>query len=99
MIERRGSSKFYVANVSIYSHGGFMAIGYIWTEEQFIEDNHIVYRVRSLSYPSSIALIKVSATEYKIYKSEHQLKLAEELMLFKIAEALLDEYRFKSRML
>ncbi|MFN8847153.1 MAG: hypothetical protein ACK5W9_09910 [Bdellovibrionales bacterium] len=76
-----------------------MEIGYIWTEEQFSEDNHIVYRVRSLNYPSSIALIKVNATEYKIYKSEHQLKLAEELMLFKIAEALLDEYRFKARVL
>lgn len=99
MIERRGSSNFYVANLSIYSHGGFMDIGYIWTEEQFSEDNHIVYRVRSLNYPSSIALIKVSANEYKVYKSEHQLKLTEELMLFKIAEALLDDYRFKSRML
>lgn len=76
-----------------------MDIGYIWTEEQFSEDNHIVYRVRSLNYPSSIALIKVSANEYKVYKSEHQLKLTEELMLFKIAEALLDDYRFKSRML
>lgn len=76
-----------------------MKIGYIWTEEQFTEDNHIVYRVRSLNYSSSIALIKVNATEYKIYKGEHQLKLAEELMLFKIAEALLDEYRFKSRLL
>lgn len=76
-----------------------MKIGYIWTEEQFSEDNHIVYRVRSLNYPTSIALIKVSANEYKVYKSEHQLKLTEELMLFKIAEALLDEYRFKSRML
>jgi len=76
-----------------------MEIGYIWTEEQFTEDNHIVFRVRSLNYPSSIALIKVTASEYKIYKGEHQLKLAEELMLFKIAETLLDEYRFKSRML
>jgi len=76
-----------------------MEIGYIWTEEQFTEVNHIVYKVRSLNYPSSIALIKVNATEYKIYKGGHQLKLAEELMLFKIAEALLDDYRFKSRML
>lgn len=99
MIEPRGSSKFYVANLSIYSHGGFVDIGYIWTEEQFSEDNHIVYRVRSLNYLSSIALIKVNAAEYKIYKGEHQLKLAEELMLFKIAEALLDDYRFKSRLL
>jgi len=98
MIERRGSSNFYVANLSIYSQGGIMEIGYIWTEEQFTEDNHIVYRVRSLNYPSSIALIKVNATEYKIYKGDHQLKLGEELMLFKIAEALLEEYRFKSRM-
>jgi hypothetical protein len=76
-----------------------MEFGYIWTEEQFSEDNHIVYRVRSLNYPTSIALIKVSATEYKVYKCEHPLKLAEELMLFKIAEALLDDYRFKSRLL
>lgn len=99
MIGRRCSSNFYVALISIYSHGGIMDIGYIWTEEQFTEDNHIVFRVRSLNYPSSIALIKVNATEYKIYKGEHQLKLAEELMLFRIAEALLDDYRFKSRML
>ena len=99
MIERWGSSNFYVAILSIYSQGGIMEIGYLWTEEQFSEDNHIVYRVRSLNYPSSIALIKVNATEYKIYKGEHQLKLAEELMLFKFAEALLDEYRFKSRLL
>lgn len=99
MIGRRDSSHFYVANLSIYSQGGIMEIGYIWTEEQFTEDNHIVYRVRSLNYPSSIALIKVSATEFKIYKGEHPLKLAEELMLFKIAEALLEEYRFKFRML
>jgi hypothetical protein len=76
-----------------------MEIGYIWTEEQFSEDNHIVYRVRSLSYPTSIALIKISTTEYKVFKGEHLLKLAEELMLFKIAEALLDDYRFKSRLL
>jgi len=76
-----------------------MEIGYIWTEEQFSEDNHIVYRVRSLSYPTSIALIKISATEYKIYKGDQSLMLAEELMLFKIAEALLDDYRFKSRLL
>ncbi len=76
-----------------------MELGYIWTEEQFTEDNQVVYRVRSLNYPTSIALIKVNATEYKIYKGEHQLKLAEELTLFKIAEALLDEYRFKSKML
>lgn len=76
-----------------------MDIGYIWTEEQFTEDNHIVFRVRSLNYPSSIALIKVSATEYKIYKGEYPLKLAEELMLFKIAETLIEDYRFKSRML
>jgi len=99
MIERQGSSDFYVVLISIYSQGGIMEFGYIWTEEQFTEDNHIVYRVRSLNYPSSIALIKVSATEYKIFKGEHQLKLAEELMLFKIGEALLDDYRFKSRML
>lgn len=99
MIERRGSSNFYVVLISIYFQGGIMEIGYIWTEEQFTEDNHIVYRVRSLNYSSSIALIKVSTTEYKIYKGEHQLKLAEELMLFKIAETLLDDYRFKSRLL
>lgn len=53
MIGRRDSSHFYVANLSIYSQGGIMEIGYIWTEEQFTEDNHIVYRVRSLNYPSS----------------------------------------------
>jgi hypothetical protein len=76
-----------------------MEIGYIWTEEQFSEDNHIVYRVRSLGYPTSIALIKISATEYKIFKGDQSLKLAEELMLFKVAEALLDDYRFKSRLL
>ena len=79
---------------SIYFSGGKinMDIGYIWSEEQFREDNHIVYRVRSLNYPNVIALIKVGPYEYTVYKGEYDLKFQEVLMLFKIGKKLADDY-------
>ena len=46
----------------------------MWLEEQFREDTFIVYRVRCLSYPNSIALIKISKNRYKIFKGEYELK-------------------------
>lgn len=69
-----------------------MAIGYIWTEELFREDNHIVYKVRSLNSPNAIAFIKVGPTEYKIFKAEYELNLIESLTLYKLAGSLLDDY-------
>ncbi len=67
-------------------------IGYIWTEEQFREGSNIVYRVRSLSYPHSIALIRITPHDYEIFKGEYSLKLSEELILYKLAKSLMDDY-------
>ena len=69
-----------------------MDIGYIWTEELFREDNHIVYKVRSLNSPNAIALIKVGPTEYKIFKAKYELSLIESLTIYKLARSLLDDY-------
>lgn len=71
-------------------------IGYIWTEEHFREGSKIIYRVRSLSYPNSIALIVITPNDYEIFKGEYSLKLGEELTLYKIARSLLDNYRLYS---
>lgn len=60
-------------------------IGYIWTEEHFREGSKIIYRVRSLSYPNSIALIVITPHDYEIFKGE-------ELILYKIAKSLMDDY-------
>lgn len=65
----------------------------IWPEEQFKEDYFIVYRVRSLSYHNSIALIKISKNRYKIFKGEYELKLGEIIMLYKLAKRLMDDFR------
>ncbi len=67
-------------------------IGIMWLEEQFREDYFVVYRVRCLSYPNSIALIKVSKNRYKIFKGEYELKLGEILMVHKLAKARMDDY-------
>ena len=69
-----------------------MDIGYISTEEQFREGSNIIYRVRSLSYPHSIALIKITPHDYEIYKGEYSLKIGEELILYKLAKSLMDDY-------
>lgn len=67
-------------------------IGYIWAEKQFTEGNFIVYRVRSLSYPSSIALIKISPHDYQIFKGDYDLKLGEIVTVYRIAKNLMDDY-------
>lgn len=71
-------------------------IGLMWLEEQFREDTFIVYRVRSLSYPHSIALIKVSKNRYKIFKGEYDLKLGEIIMVYKLAKARMDDFNLYS---
>lgn len=67
-------------------------IGYIWTEEHFREGSIIIYRVRSLSYPHSIALIKITPHDYEIFRGEYSLKMSEELILYKLAKSLMDDY-------
>ena len=69
-----------------------MGIGYIWTEEHFKEGSKIIYSVRSLSYPHSIALIVITTNEYEIFKGEYSLKLGEELILYRLAKKLMDDY-------
>ncbi len=67
-------------------------IDLMWLEEQFREDYFIVFRVRCLSYPNSIALIKVSKNRYKIFKGEYELRLGEILMVHRLAKARMDDY-------
>ena len=74
-----------------------MEIGLMWLEEQFREDHFIVYRVRCLSYPNSIALIKVSKNHYKVFKGEYDLKLGEIIMVYKLAKSRMDDlHRYSS---
>jgi hypothetical protein len=67
-------------------------VSLMWLEEQFREDYYIVYRVRSLSYPNSIALIKVSQDRYKIFHGEYDLTLGEIIRIYKLAKARMDDY-------
>lgn len=67
-------------------------LGYIWPEEQFREDDFIVFRVRSLSYPHSIALIKISPHDYVIYNGEYSLKFGEVIAIHKLANHLMGDY-------
>lgn len=67
-------------------------VGYIWPEEQFREDDFIVFRARSLSYPHSIALIKISPHDYIVYKGEYSLKIGEMLAVHKLANRLMGDY-------
>ena len=67
-------------------------VGYIWPEEQFREDDFIIFRVRSLSYPHSIALIKISPHDYTVYKGEYFLRLGEILAVHKLANRLMGDY-------
>lgn len=69
-----------------------MDIGYIWTEKHFREGSNIIYKVRSLSYPNVIALIRVNPQEYTVYMGEYDLKLQEILMVHKLGKALLDDF-------
>ena len=68
-----------------------MEIGLMWLEEQFREDDFIVFRVRCLSYPNSIALIKISKDSYKVFHGEYDLKLSEVLMVHKLAKARMND--------
>lgn len=65
---------------------------YIWPEEQFRESDFIVFRVRSLSYSNSIALIKISPYEYEIYMGEYSLRLGEIISVHKLANRLMGDY-------
>ena len=67
-----------------------MEIGLMWLEEQFREDDFIVFRVRCLSYPNSIAIVKISRDTYKVFHGEYDLKLGEVLMVHKLAKARMD---------
>lgn len=67
-------------------------IGYIWPEEQFREDRFIVFRVRSLLYPQSIAFIKISQHEYTVYNGEYNLRLGEIIAIHKLANSLMGDY-------
>ena len=67
-------------------------VGYIWPEEQFREDDLIVFRVRSLSYPHSIALIKISPHDYVVYMGNYSLRLGEIVAVHKLANRLMGEY-------
>lgn len=65
---------------------------YIWPEEQFREDDFIVFRVRSLSYPHSIALIQISPHDYTVFKGEYSLRLSEVIAVYKLANRLMCDY-------
>ncbi|AGH96677.1 hypothetical protein A11Q_2461 [Pseudobdellovibrio exovorus JSS] len=65
---------------------------YIWPEEQFREDDFIVFRVRSLSYPYSIAFIKISPNDYTAYNGDYSLKDGEIIAIHKLANSLMDNY-------
>ena len=64
----------------------------MWPEEQFRENDLIVYRVRCLSYPNSIALIKISPHDYQVFKGDYDLKLGEIITVYRIAKNLMDDY-------
>lgn len=64
----------------------------MWPEEQFRENDLIVYRVRSLSYPTSIALIKISPYDYQVFSGGYDLKLGEIIAVHKLAKNLMDDY-------
>lgn len=65
---------------------------YIWPEEQFREDDFIVFRVRSLSYPHSVALIKIGPHDYTVFNGEYSLRLGEILAVHKLANRLMGDY-------
>ncbi len=65
---------------------------YIWPEEQFREDDFIVFRIRSLSYPHSIALIKISPHDYTVFMGEYSLRLGEIIAVHRLANRLMGDY-------
>jgi hypothetical protein len=64
----------------------------MWPEEQFRENDLIIYRCRSLSYPNSIALIKISPHDYQVFMGEYDLKIGEIIRVHKLAKDLMDDY-------
>jgi len=65
---------------------------YIWPEEQFRENGFIVFRIRSLTHPNSIALIQIGPHDYTVFKGEYFLRVSEVIAIYKLANRLMGDY-------